>query len=166
MILTTQEERFWFVRNLAMGLVSFMGVTDPPVWVENFLLYPPVVQINDRQKSNTPWDIWNEIYERLIYMGGKIISPTNLPEDERRFALAREVIVAVGGSKQGRAMGMPNFMVPYLSELQDYFARVLLAPDPMISAYRKQGGSFRNFAQTFLIPHRIASIRWEESFTL
>jgi hypothetical protein len=165
MILTTQNERYWFVRNLALGLISLMGVTDPPVWVENFLLYPPIIHANNHPEANTAWDIWNEIYERLIYVGGKIISPTTLPEDERRYALAREVIIAVGGSKQGRVMGMPNLMVPYLSELQDYFARVLLAPDPMINAYRKHGGGFRDFAQTFLIPDRIAALRWEESLT-
>jgi hypothetical protein len=163
MILTSREERYWFVRNLALGLVSYIGATNPPIWVENFLHYPPAKPqkgIAPIQDSN---DILGEIYERLIYIGGRIISPSDLPEDERRYALAREVIVALGGSKHGRKLGLPQFIVPYMTELQDYFARVLLAPDPMIHAYRKEGGDFHNFARAFLIPFRIADVRWQET---
>ncbi|NIM96233.1 MAG: hypothetical protein GTO18_21255 [Anaerolineales bacterium] len=160
MILTTQEERRWFVRNLAQGIVSYMGVTVPPVWIENLMRYPPAIR---PLNPNNEFDLWDEINARLIDVGGKFIMPSALPDDERRYALAREVIIAIGGSKHGRAMGLPKFIVPYLTELQDYFARVLLAPDPLIIAYRKGGGEFSNFAKTFLIPHRIAEIRWEES---
>jgi hypothetical protein len=161
-ILTSEEERYWFIKNLALGLVSHMGVTEPPVWVENFLHYPPIMREKDENQALLT-DMSIEIYQRLIYIGGKMICPSDLPEDERRFALAREVIVALGSSKHGRSMGLPQFIVPYLSDLQDYFARILLAPDPFIHAYRKQGGDFHNFARTFLIPTRIAEIRWEET---
>lgn len=161
MILTSQEERFWFVRNLALGLVSYMGVTEPPVWVENFLHYPPIIYSEHKPQVLTT-DVLTEIYERLIYMGGKMISPSDLPEDERRYALAREVIIALGGSKHGRSLGLPQFIVPYLTELQDFFARVFLAPDPLIHAYRNQGEDFHNFARSFLIPSRIAEVRWRE----
>ncbi|OGO15809.1 MAG: hypothetical protein A2Z14_02780 [Chloroflexi bacterium RBG_16_48_8] len=163
MILTSQEERFWFVRNLALGLVSYMGATDPPVWVENFLHYPSTPSQKGTTQIQETTDIFGEIYERLLYMGGRIISPSDLPEDERRYALAREIIVALGGSKHGRKLGLPQFIVPYLTELQDYFARILLAPDPMIHAYRKEGGEFHDFAHAFLIPHRIAEICWQET---
>ena len=163
MILTSQEERFWFVRNLALGLVSYMGATDPPVWVENFLHYSPTTHEKKSSPTCDKTDILGEIYERLLYMGGKIILPSNLPEDERRYALAREIIVALSGSKHGRELGLPQFIVPYLTELQDYFARVLLAPDPMVLAYREEGGEFHDFARTFLIPHRIAEVRWNET---
>jgi hypothetical protein len=163
MILTSQEERFWFVRNLALGLVTYLGETDPPVWVESFLRYPAPKSEKKILQIQGSTDILGEIYERLIYMGGRIISPSDLPEDERRYALAREVIVALGSSKHGRKIGLPQLIVPYLSELQDYFARVLLAPDPMIHAYRKEGGDFHNFARAFLIPHRVAEIRWQET---
>jgi hypothetical protein len=59
-------------------------------------------------------------------------------------------------------LGLPQFLVPYLTELQDYFARVLLAPDPMVLDYQRRGGDFRSFAKAFLIPHRVATIRWRE----
>jgi hypothetical protein len=163
MILTSQEERFWFTRNLALGLVSYMGVVDPPVWVENLLHYPPAYSKIGAAHSLDPTNVLGEIYERLIYMGGRIILPSDLPEDERRYALAREVIVALSGSKHGRKMGLPQLIVPYMAELQDYFARVLLAPDPLINAYRKEGGNFHDFARAFLIPYRVAEIRWQET---
>jgi hypothetical protein len=163
MILTSQEERFWLVRNLALGLVSSMGATEPPVWVENFLYYPPDPPKKSTDQHREQTDVMGEIYERLIHIGGKIVSPSDLPEDERRYALAREVIVALSGSKHGRKMGLPQLIVPYLTELQDYFARVLLAPDPMIQAYRKEDGGIYNFARAFLIPYRVAEIRWDET---
>jgi hypothetical protein len=163
MILTSQEERFWFVHNLALGLVSYMGATDPPVWVENLLYYPPTKSKKNKAHIQEQTDILSEIYERLIYMGGRIILPSDLPEDERRYALAREVIIALGSSKHGRKIGLPQLIVPYLTELQDYFARVLLAPDPMIHAFRKADGEFHNFARAFLIPYRVAEIRWQET---
>ena len=165
MILTSQDERYWFTKNLALGLVSYMGVTEPPVWVENFLHYPPVVREKDASQTLLT-DMATEIYQRLIYIGGKMICPSDLPEDERRYALAREVIVALGSSKHGRSIGLPQFIVPYITDLQDYFARILLAPDPLIHAYRKQDGDFHNFARTFLIPCRIAEIRWQETTLL
>jgi hypothetical protein len=158
----SQEERFWFTKNLALGLVTYMGVTEPPVWVENFLHYPPIVCEGDASQSLMA-DMSIEIYQRLIYIGGKMISPSDLPEDERRYALAREVIVALGSSKHGRSIGLPPFILPHLTELQDYFARILLAPDPLIHAYQMQGGDYHNFARTFLIPSRIAEVRWQET---
>lgn len=165
MILPTQEERLWFTKNLALGLVSYMGVTEPPVWVENFLHYPPMVREKNASQALLI-EMSTEIYQRLIYIGGKMISPSDLPESERRFALAREVIVALGSSKHGRSMGLPQFIVPYLTELQDYFAGILLAPDHLILIYRNQGGDYHNFARTFLIPDRIAEIRWQETLHL
>jgi len=164
-ILTSQEERCWFIKNLALGLVSYMGVTEPPVWVENFLHYPPNIRAQDSSQALIT-DMSTEIYSRLIYIGSKMISPSDLPEDERRYALAREVIVALGSCKQGRSMGLPKFIVPYLTELQDFFARILLAPDPLIHAYRKQGGDLHDFARSFLIPSRIADMRWQETTLL
>jgi hypothetical protein len=142
-----------------------MGVTDPPVWVENLLNYPPVAYDKDPSQVLLI-EMATEIHRRLIFIGGRMICRSDLPEDERRYALAREVIVGLGSSKHGRNMGLPHFIVPTIYDLQDYFARVLLAPDPLIDAYRKQGGDLQDFARTFLIPTRIAEIRWNETMPL
>lgn len=166
MILTNQDERQWFTRNLAWGLVSDMGISQPPVWVENLLKYPLMPYEPVSSSLKIQMDLMLEIQERLIYIGSRIVAPSDLPEDERRYALAREVLVALGGSKYGHAMGLPSFIVAHLTDLQDYFARVFLAPDLFILAYRIQGGLLQNFAQSFLIPPRIAMARWEETSCL
>ena len=60
MILTSQEERFWFVRYLALGLVSHMGMTEPPVWVEKFLHYSPTLFEKNNLETQTKTDVFGE----------------------------------------------------------------------------------------------------------
>jgi hypothetical protein len=55
-----------------------------------------------------------------------------------------------------------DFLLPDLKGMSGYFARVLLAPDPLVEAYRDQGRSFKGFAKAFLIPESVASIRWQD----
>ncbi len=59
-------------------------------------------------------------------------------------------------------MGLAKFLDSYSWEVQDYFARMLLAPDHLVRAYRKRGGRYEEFAAAFIIPARVAVIRWEE----
>ena len=59
-------------------------------------------------------------------------------------------------------MGLDELLDSYSWEVQDYFARILLAPDQLVRAYRKRGGRYEDFAETFIIPARVAAIRWEE----
>ncbi len=154
----TQEERFWLVRNLALGLVQYMDVAFPPVWVENLIKNPPDIFQDFARKIST--GRWDAIYQKQIYKNGKCTRPLDLPIDERRYAIAREILVAMGGSSHGRIMGLPEILLPHLEESQDYFARVLLAPDPLVATYRKQGRDLRGFAETFLMPADIATQRW------
>ncbi|HEX9677003.1 MAG TPA: hypothetical protein VGA07_13595 [Anaerolineales bacterium] len=160
MFICTQEERFWLVRNLAVGLVRHLQVDYPPVWVENLIKKPPAIfQDSERKPSTGRWD---SIYQKHIYRSGKVTKPLDLPIDERRYAIAREILIAMGGSKHGRDMGLPEILLPHLEECQDYFARVLLAPDSLVASYRKQRRDLRGFAETFLMPTRIATLRWED----
>jgi hypothetical protein len=123
----TLEERHWFLRNMAIGLVSHLGVSTPPVWIE---------------------------------------IPYDLSLDERRFALARETMIVMCGCQYGRHLGLPEFIFKDFWDSQNYFARVLLAPDQLVDAYRRQGRDLRGFAETFLIPPRIATIRWQDPLFL
>jgi len=158
MFICTQEERLWLVRNLANGLVRHLQVDYPPVWVENLIKSPPpIFQEHDRTTSTGRWDA---IYQKHIYRGGKVTKPLDLPIDERRYAIAREILIAMGGSRHGREMGLPEILLPDLEECQDMFARVLLAPDTLVASYRKQRRDLRGFAETFLMPTRIAALRW------
>lgn len=162
MIQATREERQWLLRNFALGLVDHLGAIYPPVWVENLLRNPPAVYTSLFTKVRSANGTWSPIYERPIYVDGGPTRPWELPIDERRFAIAREILIALGGSRHGRDLGLPEVLISRLEESQDYFARVLLAPDPLVSSYRRQGKDIRGFAETFLIPTRIASERWDD----
>ncbi len=163
MFQATTEEREWLLRNMALGLVDYLGAIYPPVWVENLLKQPPAVYTSLFTKVRTPDGNWSPIYERPLYLDGRTTRPFELPIDERRYAISREILIALGGSSYGREMGLPEVLVTHLEDSQDYFARVLLAPDPLVASYRKQGKDIRGFAETFLIPTRIASERWADS---
>ena len=163
MIQATREERQWLLRNFAIGLVDHLGAVYPPVWVENLLKHPPPVYTGLFSRVRTSNGEWSPIYDRPVYVTGISSRPWELPIDERRFAVAREILIALGDSRHGRNLGLPELLMSHLEESQDYFARVLLAPDPLIATYRRQGRDIRGFAETFLIPTRIASERWEDS---
>lgn len=162
MIQATQEERYWLLRNFALGLIDHLGAIYPPIWVENLFKHPPAVYTTLFNKVRTPSGNWSPIYERPIYKDGRTARPWELPIDERRYAIAREILIALGGSRHGREIGLPEILLTHLEESQDYFARVLLAPDPLIFSYRRQGRDLRGFAESFLIPTRIASERWDD----
>jgi hypothetical protein len=163
MILTTQEERRWFVHNLALGLISHMGIVVPPVPILEILQNPPEIFVTPPSHIMGQYSPWEETLKRPIYIGGRVIIPGDLPDDERRYAIAQGIMLAIGESDHGRNIGLPQLLSPYLWELKDYFARVLIAPDPLIEAYRQRAGGYEEFAKTFVLPPRIAVIRWEES---
>ena len=165
MLFTTLEERLWYVRNLALGLVSYLSVTEPPVFVENLLRYPPAAfkEPQDQHKLNDV--VWQRILSNSTYIVDNKVISADLPIEEKRYTIAREFICAVSVTQQGREMGLDMILDSYSFELQDYFARVLLTPDDLLRAYRMRGGRYEDFAETFIIPARIAAIRWQESLS-
>ena len=163
MIHVTREERYWLLRNFALGLIDHLGAIYPPIWVENLLKSPPSVYTNLFTKVRAPNGSWSPIYSRPVTKDGQSTRPGELPIDEHRYAIAREILIALGGTRHGREMGLPDVLLTHLEDSQDYFARVLLAPDPLISSYRRQGKDIRGFAETFLIPTRVANERWEDT---
>lgn len=79
---------------------------------------------------------------------------------EVRYQFSRWILPQIAHGELGSAMGLPAFIDPQLADCQDYFARVLLAPDFMVAEYRRQGNRFDLFADRFLIPDRVAFQRW------
>jgi hypothetical protein len=61
-----------------------------------------------------------------------------------------------------RLEGLSKLLMPDLWEHAEYFARVLLAPDPLVISYRARGGPVSDLASTFLIPERVARARWKD----
>ena len=162
MIPFTREEREWFLRNLARGLIEYFGRSEPPVEIENMLNQPPPLYDADFGIVEMYSNLWDATFARPPSQRGSIFVRSDLPADERRFALAREMLSALITSKHGRAMGLPELLLPNLRESAEYFARFLLVPELMLKAYRCHGGKKVGFAEAFRIPPRIAAVRWAD----
>lgn len=160
MISITQEECQWLLRNLARGLVEYLGVVEPPVPVEELLQHPPDLFDMDFGVVNMYSHLWDATFARTPSQRGSIFVRIDLPPEERRFSLARETLTALVTSEHGRALGLAEFLLPRLRDWAEFFARHLLAPDPLVEAYRRSGGSEDDFAKTFAVPPRVASLRW------
>jgi hypothetical protein len=107
-ILIALEERRWLLRNLALGLVEYLGVAEPPVPVEALLRHPPSVLESDLGIVEMYSNLWDATFARLTDLRGSIFVRIGLPSHERRFALARELLRALVTSEHGRAMGLPD----------------------------------------------------------
>jgi hypothetical protein len=162
MLYIIQEERLWYIRNLALGLVSYLGATKPPVFVGNLLKYPPKAFEEPQNQNELNNTFWHNILTNSSYNGESLVIPADLAMDEKRYAIAREFLCAASLTQHGQMMGLSEFMDAYHWEVQDYFARILLAPDHLVRAYRNRGGRYEDFGETFIIPDRVAAIRWQE----
>lgn len=162
MIPYTREEREWFLRNLARGLVEYFGRAEPPVDVESMLNQPPPLYDADFGVVDMYSNLWDATFARPPSQRGSIFVRIDLDPEKRRFALARELLSALITSKQGRSMGLPDLLLPDLHESAEYFARVLLVPDSMLEAFRKQGGNREQLARAFQIPKPVAALRWAD----
>lgn len=162
MISITREECQWLLRNLARGLVEYLGVVEPPVPVEELLEHPPGLFDMDFGVVNMYSHLWDATFARTPSQRGSIFVRIDLSPEERRFSLARETLTALITSEHGRAMGLPDLLLPRLREWAEFFARHLLAPDPLVEAYRTRGGNEDHFAEAFGVPPRVASERWAD----
>lgn len=166
MILIAPDERRWLLRNLALGLVEYLGVAEPPVPVEALLRHPPRPLREDLDLIEMYSNLWDATFARLTDRRGSIFVRIGLPSRERRFALAREVLRAVVTSEHGRAMGLPEILLPELQESAEYFARQFLAPDALVGAFCRRGGKQDQFGAAFDVPESAAGARWEEAVAL
>lgn len=158
----TKLERKAIVRSLALALVEHMGVEEPPVWVESLLKDPPTVFAQKFPLIKILHKVLEVIFVRSPGQGYLLLYPSDLPLVERRFVLAKELLNGLMRGLSDQATGLSKLLLPDLEDTEDYFARVFLAPDPMIEAYRKQGRKYKGFAETFLLPERVASQRWKD----
>ena len=166
MILVAPDERRWLLRNLALGLVEYLGVGEPPVPVEALLRHPPRPLREDLDLIEMYSNLWDATFARLTNRRGGIFVRIGLPSRERRFALAREILRAVVTSEHGRAMGLPELLLPELQESAEYFARQFLAPEALVAAFRRCGGQRDQFGAAFDVPEGAAATRWDEAIAL
>ena len=166
MIPIAPDERRWLLRNLALGLFEYLGVAEPPVPVEALLRHPPRVLQDDVGLVEMYSNLWDATFARMTDRRGSIFVRVDLSSRERRFALARELLRALVTSEHGRAMGLPEILLPDLQECAEYFARQLLAPEALVAAYRKRGGEAAQFGEAFDLPAPVAALRWEDASAL
>jgi hypothetical protein len=162
MIAVTREEREWFLRNLAHGLVEYMGAAKPPVEVEEILKHPPGIFGFDFGVVDMYSNLWDATFARPPSRRGSIFVRVDLPPTQRRFALAREILSALITSKHGQTLGLGELLMDTLQESAEYFARHLLAPESMVQAYEVNGGGEQEFANQFGIPKEVAEKRLED----
>jgi hypothetical protein len=156
MIAVTQEERNWFLNNIAQGLIEYMGAVGPPVQVEQMLNHPPPVYNYDFGVVDMYSNLWDATFARPPSRRGSIFVRINLSPEQRRYALARESLSAIITSRHGRALGLADLFMDSLHESAEHFAWCLLAPKPMVEAYWQNGGSKVGFAGVFGIPQELA----------
>lgn len=155
-------ERQWLVHDLALDLVASMGVTQPPVWIESLLKNPSIRLEDELSVMDTLLDLLGGLYVWSQEEQDTLFIPMDRPLVERRFILAQSLFDAMMSNLRASAHGLSRVLLPDLQGFAGYFARVFLAPDPMIEAYRRQGKGLRGFADTFLIPPRVADQRWRD----
>lgn len=156
MIAVTREERNWFLKNIALGLIEYMGAVKPPIQVEQMLNHPPAMYDYDFGVVDMYSNLWDATFARPPSRRGSIFVRINLPSEQRRYALARETLSALITSKQGRALGLADLFMDNLQESAECFARCLLAPEFMVEAYWQNGGNKTDFAEVFGIPQEVA----------
>jgi hypothetical protein len=162
MILVTQEERRWFLRNVALGLVEYAGAAEPPVQVEEVLRHPPSTYDEDFGVVDMYSNLWDATFARPPSRRGSIFVRIDLPPKERRLALARELLSALISSRHGRALGLADLLLEDLRESAAYFARHLLMPEILLRAFRERGGKGEQAGEVFVVPREVAALRWEE----
>ncbi len=154
------DERFWLMRNFALAIVRHLGVTKPPVLVEGLFVSPPL-GLNLRM-SSTDISSLRSAPAKVASIGFE--EETRQAENdefkEARYQFGRRILREIALGEQGLAMGLPDVIGPQMADCQDYFARVLLAPDFLVAAYRQQGDRLSGFGRRFFIPDRIAFQRW------
>jgi len=158
----TEEERKWLLHNIARGFTDYLRVSWPPVWVEQIFESPPSTYLDVYTRMVELSNLFPEFHNARSREALRSAGLTQFPLEQRRFTMAREALVIVAASEHGRFLGLPEVLPEHFQESQDYFARVLLAPDRLIVSYRREGGDFRGFAERFLIPPQIAEIRWND----
>ena len=72
MIPFTREEREWFLRNLARGLIEYFGRSEPPVGVEDMLNQPPPLYDADFGIVEMYSNLWDATFARPPSQRGSI----------------------------------------------------------------------------------------------
>ena len=121
---------------MAAALLSHYGVTALPVPLRQMLVNPPPELRGDLGLAEVSFGeaVW------LRSLGGRasVFVNTELPECERRYAMARAMFIGLCASQSGRAAGLPPVPNDDLKAQSDLFARrLLMAPELMPNGWEQ-----------------------------
>ena len=117
---------------LATALLSHYGVTRLPVPMREILLQPPPDLRRDL--SLTEVNFGEAIWLRPPSGFGSVFVNAEMPESERRYAMARAMFIGLCTTKGGRAAGLPTVPNDDLKAQSDMFARRLLMAPQLLPA--------------------------------
>lgn len=113
---------------LATALLSHYGVTRVPVPLRRMLLEPPPDWRHDLDLTEVSFG--EAIWLRPPSGQGSVFVNAEMPEPERRYAMARAMFIGMCTTKGGRAAGLPPVPNVDLKAQSDLFARrLLMAPE-------------------------------------
>jgi hypothetical protein len=124
---------------LATALLAHYGVTRMPVPLRDMLLAPPPELSSDLGLTETNFGaaIWLRPPSGL----GSVFVNADMPEAERRYAMARAMFVGLCTTHSGRQAGLPSVPNDQLKAQSDLFARRLLMPPELLPIGWKQLGA-------------------------
>jgi hypothetical protein len=121
---------------LATALLSHYGVTRTPVPLRAMLLAPPPDLAGDLGLTEVTFG--EAIWLRPPSGQGSVFANSELPEPERRYAMARALFIGLCTSKGGRAVGLPRVPNDDLKAQSDLFARrLLMAPQLLPTGWER-----------------------------
>ena len=124
---------------LATALLSHYGVTHMPVPLRDMLLTPPPDLSGDLGLTEVSFG--DAIWLRPPSGLASVFVNADMPEAERRYAMARAMFVGLCTTRSGRAAGLPTVPNDQLKAQSDLFARRLLMAPELLPADWKQLGA-------------------------
>ena len=121
---------------LATALLSHYGVTQVPVPLRAMLLEPPPDLARDL--SLTEVGFGEAMWLRPPSGLATVFVNADMPEPERRYAMARAMFVGLCTTKGGQAAGLPAVPNADLKAQSDLFARrLLMAPELLPAGWQR-----------------------------
>jgi hypothetical protein len=117
---------------LATALLLHYGVKRTPVPLRAMLLEPPPDLAGDLGLTEVTFG--EAIWLRPPSGRGSVFANSELPEPERRYAMARALFIGLCTSKGGREIGLPAVPNDDLKAQSDLFARRLLMAPQLLPA--------------------------------
>ncbi len=119
---------------LATALLSHYHVTELPVPLRDMLREPPPELSQDLGLTEVSFG--EAIWIRPPNGQASVFVNADLPEPERRYAMARAMFIGLCASKSGRGAGLPVVPNNDLKAQSDWFARrLLMAPELLPSGW-------------------------------